>query len=1094
MQVLVCLLLKSLNFKVYRKPGVPQQRGDIDIQSNFTNIYFVTHDRIALAFALLCGVECIYTHGKTRSAYIFKQASKEIILSKLKERFENQKTFLNKILEEIKNRTEILNIYDTKIQPKINYYNEIRKVYINHYPETIMSIKLESSSNFVINFTKFTSGIFSKCLMYCHLLINFPDLTLDENNDIEKCIGEITQQLEDQNTKNANIDDEYFTEENISNIKELINSNDKIINFYHKIINNIKNLDSTLSKYFILDKNDELTIDIQKTIEKYRKTPTYKLASGWDWSNTQGNSRTWETFKKLISSNSYKSDKNVFLYNLDILPSDVKKYLYDNYVILFDEIIEIEKNQTVLYELKNAPMNDYRRKKFLMVTKGFCGEVFLVFPPTLEENAQITENKKIETILTMQSVTIEQSTNESQEPHSKEPIANLLADDIIINENSQDTLNKKNNNNLPCELVEEKLTSDTEITLEYDEFGNVTDIIGGEVITKKYKDESFSSISTRTNGETLPNQGNKIFYSNVETNIKDTTYVLLTANLDYKRNEYVLDELNQIQDEISDKHLLNSEEEEMKNGGSAEEEDSEKTKALTELAEKLNIEIDPKQNQEKEPDLLKDNRYFHPMLPIYMIAESLNQIVNNDNIYESLDYQLYLNYLIYLKTLRDKLYESYQSKQNIEIATAIIIGAGLKELLFDSDVYNMIVEGEDTSQQDGGTNTSSSTQTVSSSDTIESVRENLQNKKGIPPDQQRLIFHRQLEEPLQFTESNLYCEKIMGISRENYLPVSILTGVFKNYISGYKKRIPKDIENGKHILQSKIFSNYIKSVNISSIFSQDTDESEPLSSFKEKTFQFLIETGNIVIKDRGGELVEIHNTPNTSNTSNTSNTFNTSNKIDSQSNLREVMANAAEMRLQNAEMPLQKTEMPLQNAEMPLQNAEMPLQKQKRKQETQFEEQEQDQKKQKEVTENVSPTYTRLAKRKQETQFEEQDQKKQKENGVKEVTEYASPAEMPLQKQKRKQETQFEEQEQDQKKQKEVTENVSPTYTRLAKRKQETQFEEQDQKKQKEIGGTKKKLVKKHKRNTIKHNRKIKKSTSKCCKKSKKNKKSRKKK
>ena len=49
--------------------------------------------------------------------------------------------------------------------------------------------------------------------------------------------------------------------------------------------------------------------------------------------------------------------------------------------------------------------------------------------------------------------------------------------------------------------------------------------------------------------------------------------------------------------------------------------------------------------------------FFHPMLPIYMIAESLNEVANNNFIEDSLEYDLYLNYLNYLTALRDTLHE-----------------------------------------------------------------------------------------------------------------------------------------------------------------------------------------------------------------------------------------------------------------------------------------------------------------------------------------------------------------------------------------------------------------------------------------------------
>ena len=898
LQVLVCLLLKSRNFKIYRPPGEPPKPGDENVQENFTNIYFVTHDRIALAFALLCGVECIYTHTRTRSAYIFKQSSLEMVISNLSTRFENQQKKLEEINKIIKNPepTELIYIYRNDLTVKFNFYEEIQDTFINHYPKTIMDVNInlrENDPSFVKNFTNFTTDIFSKCLMYCHLLINYPDLTPHKRN-IDHYIKEIEQTIDIQiknNTENNEIIKKLSEDGLISQLKEIINNNDKIINLYNKIINNITFLYSIFSKYFT-DKTDVLKIDIQGTINKYRKTPNYKLASGWDWNNTQGNSRIWETFKNIVgSSNPYKSDKNVFLYDLDLLNSDIKKYLNTKYKEIFEFINKIENDETYNYfnENNNNPMSDYRKKKFLMTSKGFCGEVFLNFPINQIEEIPTEEEEHIIThIICLEN---ERFVPDDNNPNALNPITkieiteieNLLSDNVIISEH----LSENNDKNKICSsLIERNIVADNGLTLVYDEFDNLIDIVGGgKKRDKKYNlnDYETRAMTLRSNRRPpLPLMGSKVFYSNVETNIKNTTYLLLTSNLDYKSNEYVLREfIREIENENND--II---EEEVKGGMQKEtlqEKNTEKIKMLTELAEKL--DINPSTEKEKKIDLLKTNQYFHPMLPIFMIAESLNQIVNNDNIDESLDYELYLNYFTYLKTLRDTVHEIYKSKENIDIAISIIIGAGLKELLFDSDVYNITLEN--TSHQDGGTRTSSSTIVIPSSDSVESVTKKIQNKEGIPLEQQRLIFHKQeepvttesvIEEPVNFIESNLYCEKIMGISKEKYLPISILTGVFKNYISGYKKKTSQDIEKGKHILLCKIFSNYIKSIKISNIFSLDTDGKESLSSFKEKTFQFLFETGNIIIKDRGGTPIEINTKP--------------------QPPLREVMAEAAELRFQ----------------------------------------------------------------------------------------------------------------------------------------------------------------------------------------------------
>lgn len=64
LQVLFCLAVKNRKFVKF------DDKTPIDNQ-NISNVYFVTHDRIAMAFALLMGVDVLFTHGATKIVYSF---------------------------------------------------------------------------------------------------------------------------------------------------------------------------------------------------------------------------------------------------------------------------------------------------------------------------------------------------------------------------------------------------------------------------------------------------------------------------------------------------------------------------------------------------------------------------------------------------------------------------------------------------------------------------------------------------------------------------------------------------------------------------------------------------------------------------------------------------------------------------------------------------------------------------------------------------------------------------------------------------------------------------------------------------------------
>jgi hypothetical protein len=1078
LQVLACLIVKSRKIKTYTQSGPATE----NIEKTISKTYFVTHDRVALSFALLLGVECIYTHTKTKSCYVFKLSSPEAEAAAKIRFLQTKKTELDEISRKV---IDAQAYFNSTQKTQLVIYNKFREqnitiMYTGQITNTISDytksndLSSKKSDPFdSTEFTKFTCKVFELCLLYQYLLLNFPDLSLYKTEGMFVFQTKISPLI----NKFYNNETDQYNPGNDDEFTSLKNEINEVILNYKNLMASISTLETSLNKYVTKEKPFQLKINMETTLNNFQKTPNRKLASGWSWDNTQGNSRMWESFKDLIGSTSYKSDKNIFLYTITSLPDDIKGKLCTIYSFIKDKITQ-NPAPKILEKIGRAPApteitSEPRLTKFKVVTLGFIAEVFLTFgfavnstvktvvdretaynnfiktmvgdsktvmvngtPVKIEafeegsitsENSEATKinilaqnapenyvrqnriiNYKTEvdptpSVDTGRSIedsevvgkladeltkkleqaneVIENAKEEAApvlQPEGDVPQGDVAEEDVVSQQDeamakthkfSRENLDDDEEFNREKKSAITQVLSGTEPAAQDVVISDIVEDLKSSIGEKKAIEDELSGqqqpvvsdekirdpIVTTTlinNADLTIRKGSKLLGADFEVNVKDATYVLLNALLDYKNSGADISRLGKIINPILDR--FHEDYDDAENLSSSDtstvvQTDSESEASLqreridpspslfgrimgykkrSELAGHdslrdltppsttssrriLRIGTDTlhrlppptrggmvggdgsqstfeekralfedffktvglSQTEGEEPsqtsgdiNIITDFNYlFHPLLPIYMISESLNEIVENDDIDESLDYEYYQQYFNFLNVVRENLTKMYWSGNIIDSANAYLISTCLREFFFYGDVYSM------TDGQKGGRIDFRESPTVSQIDQKPEEDDTLVDVgkgKEPEPDHEFEIDHdpipgqeEEIQVKLQEGEPILkelsYCEQVLGLTKSEFLPVSLVTGILSGNISGTTIRSKEEIYQGEKMLKSELFKKFIKDVNMVSIFRESLDSLEPISSFKRKCFVFLLETGNAITLDRGGTLIEI---------------------------------------------------------------------------------------------------------------------------------------------------------------------------------------------------------------------------------------------
>jgi hypothetical protein len=724
LQVLLCAALrdKSRAFKLY-------PNGKQNLTRDIQRVFFVTHDRIALAFALLNGIDCLFTHHHSKthlhSAFIYKlndpikQKQNIIDLSNtIKNEYENLKISINNIENKISDYQD--KYFNVNVK---NYIDLLDNKLDNDFSEINKIKEGENKFDVNLNFNKNIKEIFTQSLVIINSKQNFPDFT----NLLEE-FKELSDNTFDELDKLINLDNS--NENALSEDEPNISS--KIIENYNEINEKINNTNK------LIDQSIKNSKNFENNLNNFKKSSIYNSANTWSWDTSSITRRELPLLTNINEPKNYGADRNIFLYNLNNLDNTTKQkiaYLfktYYDYIIEKSEIIvpsnindyfianEISKSG----QINNLKFGDVQFTKFKAVSVSFCIENLLVFG---SNGINLPEVK-------LTAETIQKTMDEYLLKPS--PFTSLINDYTIIKEDVTYDLN----------IVNKKV----DIGLNFFR----------QIIRKQIGGDD-----TRDN----LNYNNTFLFSNKQVIVPLLNYILLSNAWYYSLYnclESIIENDNSTNKELQKIYISLQ--------------DIERNNNLSKL--KINI-LD-------NNDLLKNSQIcFHPLLPIYIITQSYLKSIYNETISTSLDYDIIIPYFDLLKKIKTNLMDVYSnSNSNIDKAKAYVIGFGLKNLFF--------------------------------------------------------ILNNTLD--------NYYdCLDVLKIDDEKYSKVSSYTNALVTDIIGKNNFTEKDIDIGLIYLKSDLFKKFSQSLDINSIFNNETKpENININNFKKEVYNFSIEIGNQIISDR----------------------------------------------------------------------------------------------------------------------------------------------------------------------------------------------------------------------------------------------------
>ncbi len=384
LQVLLCKNLLSRNMAKFDSFATGFGI-NTSITDAISETWFVTHDIIALTFALYSGVNCIFTNGG--DVYSFK-------IPNVEGEFDFQKKittrYRKKFDEVLRVPDEIVETERRFIAYNTNRTDQLTQMYLdndgnvgvgqpitNYGLTSLIQIDVNSSANFFPIPTNNTDPnetidntikqIFSLAYKYSYTASFFPDLS-----EAQKRLPVLKQELRDTLNAAETIIGQQATQKNVNDLR---NKNNK----FKELMGEYISYYDTIDKYGGIDNNNtwqpynlkymNQSKDVIKLKKKYPKfqielQPSYKLINKFSWKTVKFHMRT---FLATFGRKDYKMDSCIYLYDMQHLPINIKNGITRLFA-LYDKKLDNNNNIDALTA---------QGKKMHYVMKGFCQNVYM---------------------------------------------------------------------------------------------------------------------------------------------------------------------------------------------------------------------------------------------------------------------------------------------------------------------------------------------------------------------------------------------------------------------------------------------------------------------------------------------------------------------------------------------------------------------------------------------------------------------------------------------------------------------------------------------------------------------------------------------